>query len=234
MFQKIKRSTLIILFFAVCDLFAFASFHLPKYYIDINCSKILHKKAFNICYSCRWKTPKLVVYQVNGNLIDKYNLSRKRLRFRPDYQLPTKCRSYPKDYSRTGYDRGHLAPNAIFDYDRKVQKETFLMSNIAPQKPKLNRKLWAKIERFVRMRARKYGKISVITGVCGSIGTLGKKRHSVNVPEWWYKILFLPNGKTISFLVPNTNMGMSRAKAREFLTALDDIEKECNIKIRGN
>ena len=29
--------------------------------------------------------------------------------FRPDYNLPTKCRTYNKDYSRTGYDRGHLA-----------------------------------------------------------------------------------------------------------------------------
>ena len=164
---------------------------------------------------------------MDGNLIDKYNLSRKHLRFRPDYQLPARCRSYSKDYSHTGYDRGHLAPNAIFDYSRAVQKESFLMSNIAPQKPKLNRKLWAKIERFVRMQARWYRKISAITGVCGSIGTLGKRKHNVNIPKWWYKILFLPNGKTISFLAPNTNTGMGRAKAREFLVNIEQIEKIC-------
>jgi len=234
MFKKIKKSTLLILLFAICNLFAFASFHLPEYNIDIDCSKILHKRAFDICYSCKWKTSKLVVYQIDGSLIDKYNLSRKRLMFRPDYQLPAKCRSYPKDYSHTGYDRGHLAPNTIFDYSKAVQKETFLMSNIAPQKPKLNRKLWAKIERFVRMQARKYGKISVITGVCGSVGTLGKRKHDVNIPKWWHKILFLPNGNKIAFLVPNKNEGMSRAKANEFLTTLNDLEKECNIKIRGN
>ncbi len=213
-------------------LFAFQSRYLPNYNIDIQCSKILHKKAFDICYSCKWKIPKVVVYQVDGGLIGKYNLSRKRLRFRPDYQLSAKCRSYPKDYSHTGYDRGHLAPNAIFDYDRKVQKETFLMSNIAPQKPKLNRKIWAKIERFVRMQARKYGKISVITGVCGSIGTLGKRKHDVNIPKWWYKILFLLNGKTISFLVPNTNVGMRKAKVKEFLVDFRQITSSCKLRIK--
>ena len=221
-----------ILFLIPVLLFAFQSRYLPNHNIDVQCFKILHKKAFDICYSCKWKTPKLVVYRVDGDLIDKYNLSRKRLRFRPDYQLPAKCRSYPKDYSHTGYDRGHLAPNAIFDYDRKVQKETFLMSNIAPQKPKLNRKIWAKIERFVRMQARKYGKISVITGVCGSIGTLGKRKHDVNIPKWWYKILFLLNGKTISFLVPNTNVGMRKAKVKEFLVDFRQITSSCKLRIK--
>ena len=207
-------------------LFGFESKYLPNMEIDAKCSKILHKKAFDICYLCEWKTPKMVVYQVDGRLIDAKNLSRKHLRFRPDYQLPTKCRSYPKDYSRTGYDRGHLAPNAVFDYSRAVQKETFLMSNIAPQKPKLNRKLWAKIERFVRMQARKYGKIGVITGVCGSLGHI---KHNVNIPKWWYKIIFYPNGRTTAFLVPNTNKGMARAKAKEFLSSIEEIERSCKI-----
>jgi endonuclease G len=58
------------------------------------------------------------------------------------------------------------------------------MSNIAPQKPQLNRRLWAKIEKFTRIQAIKYKKISVITGSCGSLGTLGRKRHNVNIPKW--------------------------------------------------
>ena len=208
-------------------LFAFHSQYLPHYDIDIQCDRILHKKVFDICYSCKWKTPKMVVYQINRDLMDRYNLPRKHLRFRPDYQLQTKCRSYPRDYSHTGYDRGHLAPNAIFDYSRAVQKESFLMSNIAPQKPKLNRKLWAKIERFTRFQARKYGKISVITGVCGSAGTLGKNKHNVNIPKWWYKILFLPNGKTIGFLAPNRSIENTRAK--KYLTEVEKIEKKCDF-----
>jgi len=224
MFKKLSLLILITI-----NLFAFDSKYLKEYHIDINCNKILHKKAFDICYSCEFKTPKLVIYQVDSYLMDAKNLPRKNIRFRPDYNLPTKCRSYSKDYSKTGYDRGHLAPNAVFDYDYSIQKQTFLMSNIAPQKPQLNRKLWAKIERFTRLQARKYKKISVITGVCGSSG---KIKNNVNIPEYWYKIIFLPNGKTISFLTPNTNYGMSKAKLRDFLVDLETIEKECGVRIR--
>ena len=209
-------------------LFGFESEYLPNMEIDTKCSKILQKKAFDICYWCEWKTPKMVVYLVDGHLIDAKNLSRKHLRFRPDYQLPTRCRSYPRDYSRTGFDRGHLAPNAIFDYSRSVQKETFLMSNIAPQKPKLNRRLWSKIERFVRIEARKYGKISVISGVCGSLGHI---KNGVNIPKRWYKIIFYPNGRTTAFLVPNTNKEMARAKAKEFLSSVEEIERSCGIRL---
>jgi len=209
-------------------LFAFTSKYLPNYNIDTHCDKILHKKAFDICYSCKWKTPKLIVYKVDGNLIDKHNYSRKHLRFRPDYELPVKCRSYSRNYSRTGFDRGHLAPNAVFDYNLAIQKETFLMSNIAPQKSKLNRKLWAKIERFVRIEARKYGKVRVITGVCGSLGHI---KNNVNIPKWWYKIIFRLDGKIISFLVLNSNK-VGRDKAKKYLSSVKEIERVCNVVIK--
>jgi endonuclease G len=214
-------------------LFAFSSKYLPNYNIDIHCNKLLHKKAFDICYSCKLKNPLAVVYEINGSLIDKYNYSRKHLRFKPDYELSAKCRSYPNDYSHTGYDRGHNAPNAIFDYDKSIQKETFLMSNISPQKPGLNRKLWARIERFVRFKARKYGYVRVITGSCGSLGNLGRRKHYVNIPKWWYKIIFLPNGKIISFLAPNSN-AVAKDRAKKYLVPLKEIEKVCGFGIKFN
>ena len=213
------------------SVFAFSSKFLPGYDIQTRCDKILHKTAFDICYSCKWKTPRMVVYRIDGKLADGVNLSRKHLYFRPDYRLPAKCRSYPKDYSRTGFDRGHLAPNAAFDYSKRVQKETFLMSNIAPQKPRLNRRLWAKIERFARFQARKYETVSVITGVCGSQGYI---RNGVNVPRYWFKIIFRPRKTPVCFLAPNTNKGMSRAKAKEFLSSMNEIERECGFSFFRN
>ena len=202
--------------------------YIPNVNIDIQCDKVLHKKAFDICYSCKWKTPKLVVYKVDGNLIDAKNLSRKSLRFKIDYNLPIKCRSYSKDYSHTGFDRGHNAPNAAFDYDRTIQKETFLMSNIAPQKPQLNRRLWAKIEKFVRFQARKYKDIRVISGVCGSLGHI---KNNVNIPKWWYKIIIRSDGKIISFLVPNSN-SVGKDKAKKYLSSIREIEKVCGIEFK--
>ena len=210
-------------------LFAFTSKYTPNlnnFLQPIKCDNILHKTAFDICYSCKYKHPLAVVYELKGYLVKK-KISRKGLRFRPDYELPTKCRSYSKDYSRTGYDRGHNAPNAAFDYNRAIQKQTFLMSNIAPQKPQLNRRYWAKVERFTRYLAVKYKKVEVVTGVCGNKGYI---KHKVGIPAWWYKIIYVPTKNSyVAFLAPNTNTGMSKAKLKEYRTTLKEIRKVCNF-----
>ncbi len=226
--QKINiLQKLIILPLLSLSLFAFQSKYLPNIDIQVHCDKILHRSAYDICYSCKWKTPIMSVYAINGKAISSNtHYSRKGLNFTPDYNLPNKCRSYRKDYSKTGFDRGHLCPNAVFNYSRRLQKQTFKLSNIAPQKPQLNRRLWAKIERFARFQARKHGHVNVITGVCGSLGYI---KHNVNIPAYWYKIIFLPTGKMISFLAPNTNIGMKKAKAKEFLSSINKIEQVCGV-----
>jgi len=214
---------------SITTLFAWTSKYLPNYNIDIHCDKVLYKKAFDICYNYyKHKTPNMVVYKLYGNLVNKNNYSRKSLRFRPDYEIPIKYRSYSKDYSKTGYDRGHNAPNASFDYDKSIQKQTFLMSNIAPQKPNLNRRLWAKIEKFTRIQAIKNKEISVITGNCGSLGHI---KNNVNIPKYWYKIIFKPNNQVIAFISKNSN-NVGRDKAKQHLTTLKHIENVCGFKIK--
>jgi endonuclease G len=125
------KKTLLLIPFA---LFAFTSNYLPNIDIDMQCDRLLSKKAMDICYSCSLKEPKAVVYQIIGSKLKGHHYSRKGLTFKPDYSLPPKCRSYSQDYSHTGYDRGHNVPNAAFSYNKTLQKETFLMSNIAPQR----------------------------------------------------------------------------------------------------
>jgi len=107
------------------------------------------------------------------------------------------------------------------------------MSNIAPQKTQLNRRLWAKIEKFTRLQAYKYKKVQVITGSCGSLGTFGKRKHNVNIPKWWYKIIFYPNTriKPIAFLVPNSNT-VGRDKIRKYLVSINKIKEICHITIK--
>jgi len=223
------KQTILLLLFAIVSLFAFESSFTPKINFiikSLECDKNLHKKAFDICYSYKEKHPLAVAYVLKKELVNKNLYSRKGLRFRPDYNLPTRYRSYSKDYSRTGFDRGHNAPNADFDYNKAIQKETFLMSNITPQKPNLNRRYWVKLEKLERFLAVKYKKVEVVTGSCGHIGTV---KNKVGIPKYWYKIIMLPTGKIISFLAPNTNTGMSRAKIKKFLSNLDEIKEKCKF-----
>jgi len=218
-----------LLFLIPLFLLAFTSKYTPdlnNFLQPIKCDRTLHKTAFDICYSCKYKHPLAVAYELKGDLVKK-KISRKGLRFRPDYDLPTKCRSYSKDYSRTGFDRGHLASNASFDYNRKIQKETFFMSNIAPQKPQLNRRYWAKVERFTRYLAVKYKQVEVVTGVCGNKGYI---RNKIGIPAWWYKVIYVPKTNSyVAFLAPNTNTRMSKAKLKKYRTTLEKIKKVCNF-----
>jgi len=210
-------------------LLAFSSKYAPNlnnFLQPVKCDRVLHKTAFDICYSCEYKHPLAVAYKLQGDLVKK-KLSRKGLRFRPDYELPARCRSYTKDCSRSGYDRGHNAPNAAFDYNRKIQKETFLMSNITPQKPQLNRRYWAKVERLARYLAVKYKKVEVVTGSCGNIGYV---KDGVGIPAYWYKIIYVnKTNNYVAFLAPNTNNGMSKAKLKKYKTTLEEIKKVCGF-----
>ncbi|MFT5063437.1 MAG: endonuclease G [Gammaproteobacteria bacterium] len=53
------------------------------------------------------------------------------------------------DYTGSGYDPGHMALNhaIAINYGRSDQVATFAMTNITPQKDKLNQKLWQRLER---------------------------------------------------------------------------------------
>lgn len=101
------------------------------------------------------------------------------------------------------------------------------MSNIAPQKPQLNRRYWAKVEKFTRYLAVKYKQVEVVTGACGS---KGKIKNNVNIPAYWYKIIYIPKTNNyVAFLAPNTNTGMSRVKLKEYRATLEEIKKVCNF-----
>jgi endonuclease G len=55
----------------------------------------------------------------------------------------------PAEYTNSGYDRGHMAPAADASTPDEM-RETFLMTNMTPQEPTLNRGEWKHIEDYAR------------------------------------------------------------------------------------
>lgn len=64
------------------------------------------------------KGAQYVAYTLDGAKVNAVNI-KKRRSFYTERNLKKKYRSHTKDYTHTGYERGHLANDASFDYDKK-------------------------------------------------------------------------------------------------------------------
>ena len=131
--------------------------------------------------------------------------------FRPDPVLPASWyKVTPNDYTNSGFDRGHLCPSADRTNSVDNNSSTFVMTNMIPQAPELNREAWAYLEEYCReLVAQKYRLFIVCgtygTGGEGSKGTLNKLDNSINVPARVYKvIMILPENGTINDINANT------------------------------
>lgn len=88
---------------------------------------------------------------------------------RPGFEVDIRTRSRisPDDYTNSGYDRGHMAPNQAMAvcYGGRGQRESFLMSNIVPQVHELNAGIWKDLEqRILKRYTRAFGDIWVLCG----------------------------------------------------------------------
>jgi DNA/RNA endonuclease G (NUC1) len=67
-----------------------------------------------------------------------------------------------RNYTNSGFDRGHMAPNADFNDTYENALMTFFIANIWPQTPNINRGDWLKTEKETRRLASEYSIVKVI------------------------------------------------------------------------
>lgn len=144
------------------------------------------------------------------------------------------CCLQPQDYSGSGYDRGHLAPNYAIAtrLGRAAQEETFLMSNIIPQKHALNAGLWKDLElRAATNYPARFREVWVMAGpVFGA--NPRRLRGGVAVPEsCWMVLLDEHEGRvrTQAFLFPQ-DAAPDGSLARH-LTSIDHIEQATGLDL---
>ncbi len=169
------------------------------------CDRVLVKRAsgVRICFDDQMKGARAVWYVLRGDLVNKRNIKR-RPRFYPDPGLPARLRARPEDYARNRWrmDRGHLAPDADFDWAAAPLREVYAMSNIVPQHAYVNRKLWARAERYERAVARKAGRAIVINGVVYPRRP-ARLRGGEAIPSGFWKIVVPRGGRPKCFFFPN-------------------------------
>ncbi len=206
--------------------------------------ELVEHTGFSLGYNERYEQASWVAYPLVREQVSGQG-ARDRF-FNPDPKVKTGSALF-SDYTRSGYDRGHLAPAADFKHSYEQMRETFYMSNISPQDRDFNAGIWNDLEKLVRAWAYKYEKIYVVTGPVLKPGlkTIGKV-NKVAVPEQFYKVVLYaepPYVKGIAFLLNNEPSTMPLSKAAvsidsvESLTRIDffpllpdDIEDKVEMK----
>ena len=195
--------------------------------------QIVKHHAFTLSYCEFHEQPTWVSY-----LLTREDALAQRPRhdaFRADPDVETGSAA-PKDYVKSGYDKGHLAPNADMSRSEEVQNESFYMSNMSPQRHGFNAGIWKRLEAQVRHWAIEYDSIYVVTGpvlICDSveadslnISTIGQS-NTISVPRYFYKVIYSPClQQAIAFLVPHEN---KKGSVKTWVVPVDRVEEATGI-----
>jgi len=152
------------------------------------CNQIVDKEFFEVCYSYDLKVAKAVIYRLEGDLVNELNI-KERPNFYEEEQIPEEYRAEYSDYTHSGYDRGHLAPDASFDWSIESLEATYSLANIIPQVPEVNRYGWADLEKYVRDRAVELGYVDVINLVEYNSTSNRIGENQITVSTGYYKLL---------------------------------------------
>jgi len=116
-------------------------------------------------FAASWNSSKRFPNCVAWKLVASGIGDTERSQFYADREIDTPS---PKDYTRSGYDRGHLCPSKDRSDSPESNKGVFTMLNIIPQVTDNNRGPWEKAERFERDLALADREVYVIAGGAGS------------------------------------------------------------------
>lgn len=183
-----------------------------------------------------WVCEELTKESLNGKA------DRNHHAFQEDPDLPLCVRSTLVDYKGSGFDRGHMAPAANHKTSDEALADTFYLSNMSPQHPKLNRGYWSKLEKYVRELTYNNDRVHVITGplFLPREGNDGKKfvtyqvigPNNVAVPTHYFKLISVvaANGykETYAYILPNEEIP-SKTPLDNFRTSVQKVEKAAGI-----
>lgn len=189
--------------------------------------KLLQRSGYVSHYNTHYLVPNYVAWHLTKERLEGH-ASRKGIKWQEDRDVPAP-RVDTYDYMQSGFDRGHMCPAADNKWSKRAMEESFLMTNVCPQNPNLNRGDWNEIEEQCRQWAKKYGSVYV---VCGPIFLNEKHKrigkHKVTVPEAFYKVVLCLEGtpKGIAFVCRNTKTNKPK---QQYVNSIDDVERMTGI-----
>ena len=189
-----------------------------------------------------WICEELLHEDVHGPLSGRENWCADPELCGMDVCNPSQCDrgSVNRDYVRSGFDRGHLAPNMNQRGDRDRKRETFYFSNTAPQVGRgFNQSTWQHFETELTVHMCVPDRFWAITGLLhldedgrnrsGEIPMIG---DAVAIPSHYFKIVAWMAEDTVDgFVSVMANREYSRDESyRDFIKPIDWLEAVMDIQ----
>jgi len=200
-----------------------------SYYPESTTGEVIEHKHYTLSYSEEHEQAEWVTYKLTKENLKKQRVKRAK-KFNPDKAVSTTS-AYHKDYSHSGYTRGHMAPAGDMAFSKEAMRESFYMSNMSPQVKECNGGIWRELEETVRDWAYRNEELYIVSGPILTEGHIITKigRNQVSVPDQFYKIIVDVKGsdkKAIAFLIPNEK---SERKLDEYIVSIDELESTLGI-----
>ena len=192
------------------------------YGVPCAADQIVNRAGYALGYSQRHKQPLWVAYRLTADEVTNA-VVRRASNFMFDSSIVGGSATLD-DYRGSGYDRGHLAPPADMKWSPQAMAESFLLSNICPQRNAFNGGIWKRLEEWVRDLAVRRGSVFVITGPIfpddeehEAIGA-----SKVTVPKSFFKVILdeRPPKRMIGFVMPNK----PNRDIYKFAVSVDEVE----------
>jgi len=184
---------------------------------------LLKRIGYTVSYNIQTKEPNWVAWYLSADRVSG-DADRSGVEFTEDEEVP-EPRATTWDYYRSHFDRGHQCPAGDNKWNQDAMNQSFLLTNICPQNPKLNKYEWNRLESQCRDWAKEYGGVYI---ACGPIYAPNSKKtigeHKVKVPTAFFKVVLCMTGtpKAIGFIYQNTG---DKQDYRQCVRTVDEIEQ---------
>lgn len=188
--------------------------------------QIIRHTGYTVSYNKDTKLPNWVSYELTR--AETKGKEKRSNRFIAD-PLVKGAIATNADYTRSGYDKGHMAPAGDMKWSPVAMNESFYFSNMCPQHPQLNRRGWKKLEDKIRDWAVADSAIIII---CGPVikkqpKTIGKNK--VVVPQQFFKVILSPFVKPMRAIGFLFNNEQSVDPLSAYVVTVDSIERLTNM-----
>lgn len=182
----------------------------------------VHHIGYSVSYNTSWRIPNWVAWTLTKEKAEG-SISRPQRQFEQDPSIWGQQAEH-KDYTKSGYCRGHMAPAGDMKWSEQAMNESFYTTNICPQLVELNNGKWKSLEEHTRRLAKE----STVYICCGPIVSTHPQRNGGNqvaVPEHFFKVMCMKRrGKwqAIGFVFKNEKCtgGLDR-----YAVSVDTVEQ---------